>query len=73
MGGVAAKLELCEDAKLAGWKRGSEGRRRLAAVPEDCLTWERGGRRRAWEGMLRESILGESGELGMLRSGRDDM
>ena len=47
MGGVAAALELCEVAKLAGWNRGSEGRRRLAAVPEDCLECARGGRRRA--------------------------
>lgn len=73
MFGVPAALEPWEDAKLAGWKRGREGKRKLAAVPEGCRTCDRGGRRRAWEGMLRESILGEKGELGMFRSGRDDM
>lgn len=33
--GVPAALEPWEDAKLAGWKRGNDGKRRLAAVPCD--------------------------------------
>ena len=31
--GVTATLEFCEDAKLAGWKRGKEGSLRWAAGP----------------------------------------
>lgn len=75
--GVAAALEFCE-GKFAGWKRGRDGSLSCAAVPEEC--WRECGEgriRRACDGMARDSIFGDSGELvgGMvpLRSDRGDM
>lgn len=63
--GVAATLEFCEEAKLAGWKRGREGSRSAAAVPDECWRlWGTGRTRREDEGMPRFCILGDSGEPG---------
>jgi hypothetical protein len=73
--GVAAALEFWDEAKLAGWKRGSDGSLKFAAVPdEDWRAWTGGLLRRACEGMASDStpILGDSGG-GILRSGRGDM
>jgi hypothetical protein len=73
--GVPAWLEFWDDAKLAGWKRGSDGSLRCPGPLED---WRelRFGRRRACDGMASGSDLGDKGELteGMLRSAvRGDM
>jgi hypothetical protein len=67
-------LEPWDEAKLAGWKRGSDGSLKFAAVPDEDWRACTGGRRRACDGMARDStpILGESGG-GILRSGREDM
>jgi hypothetical protein len=73
--GVTAWLEFWEDAKLAGWKRGSEGNRKCPGAFEDGRPL-RAGRRRACDGMASGSALGDNGELteGMLRSAvRGDM
>lgn len=64
--GVPETLEFW-DGKLAGWKRGSEGSLSWAAVPVEFWRICGGGWRRACDGMARDVILGESGELGMLR------
>ena len=74
MTGVAARLEPCEDAKLAGWKRGSDGSLSWPG-PFDDRRALGPGRRRACDGMSRGPDLGESGDVtdGMVRSaGRGD-
>jgi hypothetical protein len=72
-------LEFCE-GKLAGWKRGSDGRRSDAAVPDEG--WRvvgRGRMRRFGDGMLMPCILGDSGEevvggiMCLLSAGRGDI
>ena len=71
-----AALEPWDEAKLAGWKRGSDGNLKFVAVPDDDWRACTGGRvRRACDGMARDStpILGESGGGILLRSGRGDM
>jgi len=73
--GVFAELEFCDEAKFAGWKRGSEGNLRCPGAFDD---WRDVGpaRRRACDGMAMDSDLGDRGELmeGMLRSDvRGDM
>jgi hypothetical protein len=67
--GVAARLEPCEDAKLAGWKRGRDGSLSWPGSFDDRRAL-RAGRLRAWDGMSRGPDLGESGEVtdGMVRS-----
>jgi len=72
---VAAALELWDKVKLAGWKRGSDGSLKLAAVLDEDWRACTGGLRRACDGMARDStpILGESGGGILLCSERGDM
>lgn len=74
--GVFAWLEFCDEAKFAGWKRGSDGSLRCPGAFDDPRDGGP-GRRRACDGMaIGSDSLGERGELmeGILRSDvRGDM